>query len=80
MPGLSQTAGNPVKLWSAPPIDGVSSTCDVVPQGSYRLYGQTMAGRYLFVVLEHAAGAEFRPITARDMNARERQNFRRLRK
>jgi hypothetical protein len=51
-------------------------------QGSnrYRLYGQTEEGRYLFVVLEHVEGTIFKPITARDMNAGEKQNFRRLRK
>jgi len=46
----------------------------------YRLYGQTADGRYLFVVLEHVEGTIFKPITARDMNDGEKQNFRRLRK
>jgi uncharacterized DUF497 family protein len=46
----------------------------------YRLYGQTEEGRYLFVVLEHVEGTIFKPITARDMNEGEKQNFRRLRK
>jgi len=46
----------------------------------YRLYGQTADGRYLFVVLEHVEGTIFKPITARDMNNGEKQNFRRLRK
>ncbi len=46
----------------------------------YRLYGQTANGRYLFVVLEHIKGTVYKPITARDMTDREKQNFRRLRK
>jgi hypothetical protein len=46
----------------------------------YRLYGQTAQGRYLFVVLERLKGTVFKPITARDMNEGERQNFRRLQK
>ncbi len=44
----------------------------------YRLYGQTAEGRYLFVVLESVEGAIYKPITARDMTAGEKQNFRRL--
>ena len=46
----------------------------------YRVYGQTAAGRYLFVVLEHRGGTAFKPITARDMTVREKQNFRRKRR
>lgn len=46
----------------------------------YRLYGQTAAGRYLFVVLEHLAGTVYKPITARDMTDNEKRNYRRLRK
>jgi len=46
----------------------------------YRLYGQTEEGRYLFIVLEHVEGTIYKPITARDMNESEKQNFRRLRK
>jgi hypothetical protein len=46
----------------------------------YRLYGQTAEGRYLFVVLEHAEGTIFKPISARDLTKGEKQNFRRLRK
>lgn len=45
----------------------------------YRLYGQTAAGRYLFVVVERVKGSSFRPITARDMEPGERQNFRKAR-
>lgn len=46
----------------------------------YRLYGQTAEGRYLFVVLEHVAGTEYKPITAREMTEAEKRNLRRLRK
>ncbi|MFN8493353.1 MAG: hypothetical protein U0350_37490 [Caldilineaceae bacterium] len=46
----------------------------------YRLYGQTAAGRYLFVVLEHIDGGKYKPITARDMTPAEKRNFRRLQK
>jgi uncharacterized DUF497 family protein len=46
----------------------------------YRLYGQTTAGRYLFVVVERISGSTFRPITARDMVPGEKQNIRRRRK
>ena len=44
------------------------------------VYGQTVDGRYLFVVLEHVEGTVYTPITARDMTEREKRNLRRLRK
>lgn len=46
----------------------------------YRLYGQTVEGRYLFVVLEHVEGTRFKPITARDMTEGEKRSFRRWRR
>ncbi len=46
----------------------------------YRLYGQTVAGRYLFIVLERIEGTVYKPITARDMTTKEKRSFRRLRK
>jgi len=46
----------------------------------YRVYGQTAAGRYLFVVLEGTGGGPFRPITARDVTESEKRAFRRLRR
>nr|VFJ57601.1 MAG: hypothetical protein BECKFW1821B_GA0114236_103512 [Candidatus Kentron sp. FW] len=46
----------------------------------YLVYGRTVAGRYLFVVLEHGENMAYKPITARDMTHREKQNFRRLRR
>lgn len=47
----------------------------------YRLYGQTVDGRYLFIVLEHVEGTVFKPITARDMTDGEKSGYiRRLRR
>ena len=46
----------------------------------YLVYGQTMNGRYLFVVLEYIEGSVYKPITARDMTDGEKRNFRRLQK
>lgn len=46
----------------------------------YLLYGQTISGRYLFVVLERVEGNIYKPITARDMTSNEKVNFRRLRR
>jgi uncharacterized DUF497 family protein len=46
----------------------------------YRLYGQTEEGRYVFVVLQYMSGTVFKTITARDMTAGEKRNFRRLRR
>ncbi|MEZ4859848.1 MAG: BrnT family toxin [Caldilineaceae bacterium] len=44
----------------------------------YRIYGQSAAGRYLFVVIEHIQGNAYKPITARDMTPGEKHNFRKL--
>ena len=46
----------------------------------YRVYGQTEAGRFLFIVLERAGGAAYKPITARGMTDGEKSAYRRLRK
>ena len=46
----------------------------------YRLYGQTVDGRYLFVVLEYIGGTVYKPITARDMSEGEKRGYRRLRR
>ncbi len=46
----------------------------------YRLYGQTVEGRYLFIVLEQVEKMVYKPITARNMTDNEKQNYRRLRK
>ena len=45
----------------------------------YRIYGQTLAGRYLLVVLDRLDGSRFKPITAREMEPNERQSFRKAR-
>lgn len=46
----------------------------------YLVYGQTLDGRHLFVVLEQIEWSVYKPITARNMTDREKRNFRRLRK
>ena len=46
----------------------------------YRLYGQSAAGRYLLVVIEHVEGSRYKPITARDLSPGEKRNFRKLQK
>ncbi|MGQ9627859.1 MAG: BrnT family toxin [Anaerolineae bacterium] len=43
----------------------------------YHVYGQTLSGRYLFIVLDRKYGATFYVVTARDMNAAEKKMFRR---
>lgn len=45
--------------------------------GRYILYGNTDAGRYLFVVVERIKGGLMRPITAREMTAPEKSRYRR---
>ena len=42
----------------------------------YQLLGQTLSGRYLFVVLAHKGGGNFKVVTARDMSQSERRRFR----
>jgi len=68
-------------------VDEVSDVCDNPRhlahregQNRFRLYGQTLNGRYLFVVLEQIENTIFKIITARDMTNAEKQNFRRLKK
>ncbi len=46
----------------------------------YRLYGQTIEGRYLFIVLEQVEQTVYKPITARDMTDGEKRNYRRIRR
>jgi uncharacterized DUF497 family protein len=43
----------------------------------YRLYGQTDAGRYLFIVLDREYDDVFYVVTARDMDKREKKQYRR---
>lgn len=44
--------------------------------GQYLVFGQTAAGRYLFIVLVPIAEGVFQLVTARDMESRERRYFR----
>lgn len=45
----------------------------------YHVYGQTRAGRYLFVVLDRSYDDVFYVITARDMTAAEKRHYRKAR-
>ncbi len=49
-------------------------------ENRFRIYGQTEAGRYLFVVIERLGTSGYKPITARDMTENEKRGFRRLRR
>lgn len=44
-------------------------------QTVYVVLGRTEAGRYLMVVLIHEGGGVALPVTARDMNAKERRRY-----
>lgn len=48
--------------------------------GRYGLYGQSLHGRYLFVVFEKLKGNAIRVITARDMADKEKIFYRRVKK
>jgi len=39
------------------------------------LFGQTAGGRYLLVIVERLGSGWYRPITARDMDAREKRHY-----
>ena len=43
-------------------------------KGRYPIYGETEAGRHIFIVLEKT-GDSFRPITARDMSESEKKIY-----
>ena len=45
-------------------------------QGYHYAYGQTDEGRYLFCVFVYLGQGKARPVTARDMSAKERRTFR----
>ncbi|MFQ6101489.1 MAG: BrnT family toxin [Anaerolineae bacterium] len=45
----------------------------------YHAFGQTAAGRYLFIVLDCEAAGTFYVVSARDMSKRELQQYRRKR-
>lgn len=44
-------------------------------QAVYVVLGRTEAGRYLMVVLIHEGGGVAMPVTARDMDAKERRRY-----
>lgn len=48
--------------------------------GRYVVYGQSLYGRYLFIVFEKLKGNAIRVITARDMTDKEKIFYRRIRK
>ena len=44
--------------------------------GSYWVYGQTLAGRYLFIVLRRkGTGSKYKVITAREMQDKEKKYY-----
>lgn len=49
-------------------------------ENRYLIWGQTLSGRYLFVVLEEEFKGVFVPVTARDMTDSEKRGYRRRRK
>ena len=44
--------------------------------GTYYILGQTLAGRYLFIVAVKAERGKLRIITARDMDSKEKRLYR----
>jgi uncharacterized DUF497 family protein len=61
-------------------VEEVFASDHKVRRTRHRLYlalGKTLAGRLAFVVFCRLPGAVIRVITARDMNGRERRQFRR---
>ena len=50
--------------------------CHKGPSNSYCIYGRAMSGRYLFIILrEKNRGAQYRVITARDMQDKEKRYY-----
>ncbi|MBI1744477.1 BrnT family toxin [Candidatus Acetothermia bacterium] len=47
-------------------------------QNVYHAYGQTVTGRYLFVVFRHLDGGKARPITAYEMTDKQQHYYRRV--
>ena len=45
--------------------------------GRYILFGQAQSGKYIKVILENCGKAQYRPITAYEMTAKEKQKYRR---
>jgi uncharacterized DUF497 family protein len=58
-----------------------SPACIKGISGSYWLYGQTVAGRFLFIVLRKKPGkGRYKVITAREMIERERKYYQQSKK
>ncbi len=61
----------------------VEQACRVAPKvrrgrcGRYLVLGRTEEGRHLLVVLTHLGKGEARPITAREMDSKERALYKR---
>lgn len=49
-------------------------------EGRFVVFGQTLAGRYLLVILGERGAGLFYPITARDMTETERRRYRQARR
>jgi uncharacterized DUF497 family protein len=47
-------------------------------EGLYKVFGQTLAGRYILVVLAHKGGGDWQIATARAMTENERQLYRKV--
>jgi len=48
-------------------------------ENRYLIFGQTLSGRYLLIVIEEESEKVFVPITARDMTEREKKAFKKRR-
>ena len=44
-------------------------------EGLYKVFGRTLAGRYLLVVLVEVGGGVWRVVTAREMTSTERRQY-----
>lgn len=49
-------------------------------EGFYKVFGQTLAGRYLLAVLVHKDKGRWKVVTARSMSETEKANYKQLRK
>jgi uncharacterized DUF497 family protein len=61
-------------------IDNDKAICHKGTADSYCVYGQAMSGRYLFIVLgRKGRGTQYRVITVRDMQDKEKRYYRKHR-
>lgn len=49
-------------------------------ENRYLIWGQSLSGRYLFVVLEEESKGVYVPVTARDMSGSEKRAYKKWRK